>query len=410
MAAMNPSGLDLSVSTSERPNEVAAFNWPAATAASAQSTTHNIARDSVNTKIIIRRLFDALNHANVAYCHWKSNIRIDGTLAGVEDIDLLVRRRDFDRFQTVILAVGFKLVQLHSGVGHPGIFNALALDEATGELVHLHAHYQIVGGDSLVKNYRFLIEDLLLQDTRIVHGVKVPVAEADLLLFLLRVGLKHTSLIEILKVNLHYGKVLAELKWLLENADVAKTEALLRDWLPVIQPELLLNLLSAVDDRSALLRRVVLGRRIAWGLRDFRRLGSVRAFFSRQWRLFMYAICRFQRRRDFVPIAGGLVVALVGPKASGKSTIGSHLAVGLDGTWSLPVYTPGSLRPPLFRRCLGFLCQLRAKCFLTNAWGNMRSLKGAWQKPIRCFMCSVCFCWHMIGGNCCLGPTCGHCG
>jgi thymidylate kinase len=322
-----------SVGHAGHPSVMPAMERPATTAApihaSVRAATQATLRELPSTKAVIRKLFDALDQANVSYCHWKSNIRIEGTLAGTEDIDLLVQRRDAELFQTVLLATGFKLVQSYGGVGHPGVFNALALDDATSELVHLHAHYQIVGGDSLVKNYRFPLEDLLLRHTRTIHGVKVPDAEVDLLLFLLRVALKHTSLIEICKVNLHYNKISAELAWLLEVADVKETQALLEQWLPMIESALVHDLLRATTDNGAVLRRIGLGWRLAWRLREFRRLGSVRAVLSRQWRLLWYVIGRFQRRRDFVPLAGGLVVALVGPKASGKSTIGSQLAARL---------------------------------------------------------------------------------
>lgn len=154
----------------------------------------------------ICKLFDALEMRRVRYCHWKSNIRLEQTLAGTQDIDLLVDRRDAQVFHAILVKIGFKFAESHAGVGHPGVFHALALDESTAELVDLHAHYQIVSGDSLVKNYRLPIEDLLLSRTRHLHGVKVPAAEVELLLFLLRIALKHVSPIEILKVNLQDRK------------------------------------------------------------------------------------------------------------------------------------------------------------------------------------------------------------
>ena len=297
--------------------------------ASVCSATHVTPRELPSTKAVILKLVEELDAADVRYCHWKSNARVADTLAGMEDIDLLVDRRHAELFQTVLLATGFKLAQSYSGIGHPAVFNALALDDATADLVHLHAHYQIVSGDSLVKNYRFPLEDLLLAHTRTVHGVKVPAAEVDLLLFLLRVALKHTSLIEILKVNLHYSKVIAELAWLLKTADVKETQALLEQWLPMVEPSLLQELLQAAADDGAVLRRMILGWRVAWRLREFRRVDVFRAFLSRQWRLVWYVISRCQRRRDFVPLTGGLIVALVGPKASGKSTVGAQLVVRL---------------------------------------------------------------------------------
>jgi thymidylate kinase len=277
----------------------------------------------------IRKLFATLEMSRVRYCHWKSNIRLEQTLAGTQDIDLLVDRRDAQVFHAILLEIGFKFAESHAGLGHPGVFHALALDESTAELVDLHAHYQIVSGDSLVKNYRLPIEDLLLSRTRHLHGVKVPAAEVELLLFLLRIALKHVSPIEILKVNLHYRKVSSELVWLRETANLQEAEALLRTWFPSIEPALFQQLSDAISEHDALLRRVVLGWRIAWQLRNLRRLSFLEAVASRLWRTLSFAIDRLKRRRDLVLLTSGAIVTLVGPKGTGKSTIGRELAARL---------------------------------------------------------------------------------
>ena len=74
------------------------------------------------------RLFAALEREGIRYCHWKSNIRLDRTLVGLEDIDVLVHPADADAFQRVIGACGFKLTVSRIGAGHPGVFHALAWD------------------------------------------------------------------------------------------------------------------------------------------------------------------------------------------------------------------------------------------------------------------------------------------
>ena len=169
-------------------------------------------RQAVSSKAVIRNLFGSLEQKGVRYCHWKSNIRLEETLAAAEDIDLLVDKRDAELFYTALLENGFKLAQSRSGIGHPGVFHAFGLDEASAELVHVHAYFQIVSGDSLVKNYRLPVERSLLEQTRYVLGVKVPLAEAELVLFALRIALKHTNPIEILMANRHYRRITKELQ------------------------------------------------------------------------------------------------------------------------------------------------------------------------------------------------------
>ena len=99
-------------------------------------------------------LFAELEREGVRYCHWKSNIRLDQTLSGQTDIDLLVHPADAHAFQRIINACGFKLTVSRMGVGHPGVFHALAWDLDSGRLLDLHAYHQLVSGDSLVKSGR----------------------------------------------------------------------------------------------------------------------------------------------------------------------------------------------------------------------------------------------------------------
>ena len=93
-------------------------------------------------------LFAALERQGIRYCHWKSNIRLDETLAGLEDIDLLVHPADSHAFQHIINECGFKLTVSRMGVGHPGVFHALAWDHDSCRLLDLHVYHQLVSGDS----------------------------------------------------------------------------------------------------------------------------------------------------------------------------------------------------------------------------------------------------------------------
>ena len=207
-------------------------NWARET----KSAQSNDAGPATSGKAAIRSLFNSLERKGVRYCHWKSNIRLEQTLAAAEDIDLLIDTRDATLFRAALLENGFKTAQSRSGIGHPGVFHAIGLDEASDELVHLHAYFQIVSGDSLVKSYRLPVESTLLEQTRYLHGVRVPTLEAELVLFALRIALKHVSPIEILMVNRDYRWVSRELAWLREAANAERAEALCMAWFPSVDP------------------------------------------------------------------------------------------------------------------------------------------------------------------------------
>ncbi len=278
---------------------------------------------------ITRQLITALNANNTRYCHWKSNIRLQDTLDGSEDIDLLVHRADAKKLREAMVASGFKPAQSRSGIGHPGVFHALGLDEESGTLAHLHAYHQIVSGDSLVKNYRLKIEDALLSETTHWHGVSIPTREAELVLFAIRIALKHVSPVEILMVNRHYQAIVDEMVWLLKDTDRSKISALCLSFFPQVSPEIFHQLIAGIIGKNALPQRIRLGWQIAWLLRGQRRLNEVHATLSRIWRVCHLMLNRFLKKRDLVLQNGGLVVALVGPKATGKSTLSAALSKSL---------------------------------------------------------------------------------
>lgn len=274
----------------------------------------------------LRILLAALDRRGVRYCHWKSNIRLAQALAGAEDLDLLVHREDAGPFQAALAEAGFKRAASRAGLSHPGVFHALALDEARGRLVHVHAYVQIVGGDSLVKSYRLPIETLLLSDRRLLHGLPVPAPEAELAVFVLRVALKHAGPLEAAMANRDYRAVVEELVWLRGQADEERAGRLFTALVPQAGPELFSELLGAIGSERALGRRILLGSRLAWRLRGLRRLGPVAAVRSRLHRVVALAAGRLSRRKDMVLETGGIIVALVGPKATGKSTLGDGVA------------------------------------------------------------------------------------
>ena len=293
--------------------------------ASAPSAATNVkSENDLRPSSIGLMLFAALERQGIRYCHWKSNIRLAETLAGLEDIDLLVHPADSHAFQHIINECGFKLTVSRMGVGHPGVFHAIAWDHDSGRLLDLHAYHQLVSGDSLVKSFRFPVEEDFLARSSSLMGVRIPEPSAELVLYLLRILLKHTSMIEIRKVNGHFGHCRDELSWLLQRSDVGEAAALCDDWFPSLRIPVQ-QMIDCVATGS-IASRVAMGMRVAWALRNQRRIGHVAAGFSRIMRFGNKYSSRLRRRRNLSLLAGGAWIALVGPKGTGKSTLTKLLA------------------------------------------------------------------------------------
>jgi thymidylate kinase len=294
---------------------------------------------------ILQSFFAELNACQIRYCHWKSNVRLAQALTADDDVDLLVDHRSAAKFHELVLKHGFKRVLSRGGMDHPGVFHAIALDEARSELVHLHAYFQIVSGDSLVKNYRFAVEDALLDDTRVLYGVRVPSPEAELILFTLRHALKHAYAVEILLVRRDAKSATEEFAWLRSAADPARCAELWRDLFPELGEDLFHDLLDVfAHEGSSLRMRVQLARKTASLLRGRRRCGAVAAGLSRAQRVATLLRNRISARRDFVPETGGSIIAFVGPKATGKSTLTNELRRRLGAAYDLEHVHAG--KPP----------------------------------------------------------------
>lgn len=295
----------------------------------------------------IRAFFSSLDERRVRYCHWKSNIRLAGTLAGSEDIDLLVHPAEACLLQKSIADKGFKLTVAKTGSGHPAVFHALALDEARGALVDLHAYHQLVSGDSLVKSYRFPVEEQLLANVVRQSEVNVPLPSAELVLFVLRILLKHTSLIEVRKVNRNsFAKSREELSWLLARSDVAEADAICRSWFPTLSVSVA-EMIAGVADPRLVLRRIRLGLQIDWDLRRLRRLGRISALLARTRRVARDVTLRSRRRHERCLLSGGAWIAFAGPKGTGKTTIAGLVSKALGRHLDVWVVHPGKPPPSL---------------------------------------------------------------
>ena len=193
----------------------------------------------------IERLVEALQETGIRWCHWKSNLALADSLAGQSDIDLLIHREDAAEFRLVLTGLGFRPAADRESPAFPSIEHYFALDEGSGVLVHVHAYYRVISGDSLVKNYRLPIEGLLLENTRMQGAIRVPLKSVELIVFTLRIMLKHTSLVELLLVGRYWKQVRREIAWLREDGSLDETLAYLRAWLPPVDERLFAECIAA---------------------------------------------------------------------------------------------------------------------------------------------------------------------
>ena len=299
-------------------------------------------------------LFETLNEQEIRYCHWKSNVRLDQSLMGKTDLDLLIDPADADRFETLLAARKIKRILAPAGKEYPGLEHYLGFDALTGRLFHLHVHYKLVLGEQFVKNYHLPLEKIFLDSVYLRLGVKIPIPELELIVLTLRALLKYRDR-DVVKDVLGIRSpgipqhILDEFDWLLGQASldsVASTLATLPTPLP---SEAILEFLKIItsEPRSGMnlfrLRSQV--QRALTTHQRQERIWATAKYLQELWR--RRSGWRLAPEQKMTLPGRGLTIALVGVDGSGKSTMSKEVSQWLRWKLETPLYYLGSKEPSL---------------------------------------------------------------
>jgi thymidylate kinase len=306
---------------------------------------------------LIQAALRSLQSAGVRFCTWKSARRLAAVLAGDGDLDLLIARADQHSARQALAACGFKAFADATGRAHPAVESFLGYDEASGRIVHVHAHFRLVLGARLLKNYQPPLEDALL-----AHAVPHPVLPLAMLDPLSEVVL----LVARACVELRRDDPVTLRHWAATRAKFESDRAALR---PTIAPAALRARTAALlgeavagtvvaaffGDRD-LAHRPVLRHRVRRALAPYRSFNTGEALLRGAWRSLVWAAgginrdhLRWPRPWGRRAPGGGIVVAALGVDGSGKSTVTRELRRWLGSEVDvLPMYFgTGDGRPSL---------------------------------------------------------------
>lgn len=140
---------------------------------------------------IVRELFDELNN-NILYCHWKSNQHFSDALMGIDDLDILIEKKQYGDLVVILNKLNFKRFYTPNSRTYVGIEDFLGYDEKTGLIVHLHLHLQLAIGEKHLKGFNIPIESKILNDRRWNESEKAFLSSEfdELLLLIIRMGMK----------------------------------------------------------------------------------------------------------------------------------------------------------------------------------------------------------------------------
>jgi thymidylate kinase len=335
---------------------------------------------------LIEALSRRLDEEAIDYCHWKSTAALDRSASGENDLDLLVRRNDVQRFAGVLSRLGFKETRAPRPEELPGVVNYYGLDEATGRLVHVHAHFQLVLGHDRTKNYRLPLEDVYLDSSTSSGLFRIPEPEFEFVVLVLRMMLKYFTWEAALGREATLpASVQREWKELRANVDPKRVTEILRRHLPTLDEAIFREGAQALEAGSRAYHRVWLGWRLQRALRANGRHSFTSDLLLRLWRRSRRGVQRRQRGRPPAKqlTSGGIMIAFVGGDGAGKTTTVEAIYVWLSRHLDVTKVHLG--KPSLSWTTWAVRGSLEAArlahAFLTGVWRRERSGSARHQFP-----------------------------
>lgn len=285
---------------------------------------------------LITQLCSALAAQGIDYCHWKSNSFLHRSASGENDLDLLIGRTDAQRFEQILAGLGFKETYLPPSESLPGVRDFYGWDETSRRLVHVHAHYQLVLGNDLSKNYRLPIEKAYQESSTQGDLFRVPAPEFELVVLVIRMTLKHSTWDAMLMRHGQLSKTeRVELEDLATDENLFKVDAVLQRL--SLSRDLFDLCLRSVQPRCPFWTRVRAGERLQNALRICARRphwNDVLLKFSRRiWQPILRRVFGITPKNRFAN--GGLFVAIVGGDGAGKTTVIETLYKNFAGKFEI---------------------------------------------------------------------------
>lgn len=313
---------------------------------------------------IVTKLVAALQDNGIKFCHWKSNIDLVEACEGKGDIDLLVSKSQYAEVTAILLKLGFKRLESNIDRQYPGLEDYIAYDRRADRFLHLQVHYQLVTGQSLIKNYHFSIEALMLDNLRPseIQGLPIPNANLELLLHVCRTFIKlgPKTVFRPARFQRHKQSAAKELSFLMADGEQEPDRTLTALAMPNMPYPLLLKAIAAIaNDFSAAQWLLVRSQILAALALNKRRtpFAGYGAWVIRRFYLWSTSAITGKPPKR-MPATGGFGIAIIGSDGAGKSTAINNLAKWLGSTMYVEVLHMGRPDAGLKTRVMSRLAKL----------------------------------------------------
>lgn len=272
---------------------------------------------------LVQELCNVLRTENIDYCHWKSNNMLERSANGDNDLDLLIGRADGSRFTEILFRLGFKQAQAPVDKQMPGVLDYYGYDEQAEKWVHVHAHYQLIMGHDMTKNFRLVLERPYLESAFQGGLFRVPAVEFEFIVLIIRMVLKYSTWDAILgrEATLKTSER-KELIYLQARINRARVNEILKSHLPYIDLDLFEECVQALQPGCSIWTRVKTGQKLQIRLRANAVYPLPVDTFLKLWRRVFLMIQRriFKSSSKYRLAIGGAMIAILGGDGAGKTT------------------------------------------------------------------------------------------
>ncbi|HLJ96379.1 MAG TPA: oligosaccharide flippase family protein [Gemmataceae bacterium] len=292
----------------------------------------------------LMRLIRRLASERVRYCRWKSHVDLPRLLSGAGDLDLLVDRHDANTFLRIAKELGFQRVVPCFEPGQVQEIHLYGLDPQTGALLHLHVNLSV--------DPRFpRLDEIILENcspgdnSGLLEEMPVVQPQAELIVFIFRTLGQYASWREIPGLEAKREKLEARLHALLAADAEGGWRILLERWLPEVSPRLFAECIETLQQPTSWVRRYLVAARLNKQTRKQETVSPspcLRLSLSPCLRLW-WRLMHGRGNPKQLP-AGGAVIAIIGPDASGKSTMVAETSRWLGNVFRIHVAHLG--KPP----------------------------------------------------------------
>jgi hypothetical protein len=284
---------------------------------------------SLEPAAMLIALLAAFETEDVSHCYWKSSCRVDRALTGQSDLDLLVARNARQRAIDILSRGGFKHWPDSPGRDQPALMSFLGYDESTAAIYHVHIHFRLVVGHTLLKNFRLPSEERLLARSAPHPSLPIRILDPtdEALVLIVRDnleirGMDPVALRRRRELERKYAETLSDLAPRVDRAELKARAGEI--FSPALAEAIAVRLDTDVvgGPRDSRLRSA-----IARELSPFRIYGVAEAAIRCAWRSALWAMSGLNKRYIGAPRlssrrapGGGVLIAFVGVDGSGKST------------------------------------------------------------------------------------------